>query len=282
MYITIGIPIYNAERYLSDAIKSVLAQTYQHWELILVDDGSIDNSLEIAQNFAKKDNRIRVISDGENKKLPARLNQIIREAKYDYIARMDADDLMHPERLKKQIIFLEKNPGYDLVSTGLISIDNNNKVKGFRKVEHIFTDFNKPKLSYPVVHPSILVRKSWYIRNQYSENFPRAEDFELWSRTIMYNDFRMAVLPDLLLFYREEGNLFSDKIVNSYKDILRIYSNYHSASKIEIFKLNLKILLVKFLDVTGNLQKLSSKRNSFFKSNDDKENFQKILDSIVN
>lgn len=103
--ITIGIPFYNAEAYLADAIKSVLAQTFKEWELILVDDGSSDNSLKIAKEFEKKDSRIRVISDGLNKKLPARLNQIINKARFNIIARMDADDLMDIERSEKQYFF---------------------------------------------------------------------------------------------------------------------------------------------------------------------------------
>ena len=134
MIISIGIPFYNAEKYLEDAIFSVLAQTYEFWELILIDDGSSDNSLVIANMYAKKDSRIRVISDGMNKKLPYRLNQLIQESTGDFIARMDADDIMHPERLEKQLRFLETNKRYDLVSTGLVSIDNDNIVKVIEKL----------------------------------------------------------------------------------------------------------------------------------------------------
>ena len=125
--ITVGIPIYNAAAYLSDSIKSVLMQTFQDFELILVDDGSSDNSLKIAREFAAKDDRIRIIADGENKKLPARLNQIVREAKYDFIARMDADDLMDPNRLARQFEVIQKS-NIDLVTTGMYSIGKNNEI----------------------------------------------------------------------------------------------------------------------------------------------------------
>lgn len=280
--VSIGIPFYNAEKYLADAIKSVLAQSYPYWELILVDDGSTDGSLKIAQDFATRDSRIRVISDGVNKKLPARLNQIIREAQYDYIARMDADDIMHPERLETQFDFLRNNINFDLVSSGLISIDNNNQVKGFRCVDELYYDFITPKLSYPVVHPSIMARKSWFERNQYSEKYPRAEDFELWTRSIRSNDFKMAVLPDLLLYYREEGNLSLDKIINSYKDILKIYLQDHSKSTldVEVLRLNLKIFLSRVFYYTGNLQKLASRRNEKFKLID-LEHYQQILNQVI-
>lgn len=141
MKVSVGIPIYNASLYLDDAIKSIMAQTYKKWELILINDGSLDSSLDIAKYYESLDSRIRVISDGENKKLPFRLNQLIYESKGEYIARMDADDVMHPQRLEKQLSFLEENRNYDLVSSGLISIDSQNKVKGFRCVNQLYDDF---------------------------------------------------------------------------------------------------------------------------------------------
>jgi len=281
-YISIGIPIYNAENYVADAIKSVLAQSYPYWELILVDDGSSDNSLKIAQGFECSDSRIRVISDGENRKLPYRLNQLIQESKGEFIARMDADDIMHPDRLKIQFEFLNQNNSYDIVSSGLVSIDSKNKVKGFRCVEKLFDDFTLLKLNYPIVHPSIMARRTWFERNKYSEKYPRAEDFELWTRAIVSHDFKMAVLPDLLLYYREEGNLSKDKIINSYQDLLRIYTHYSKKKfNIVFFKMYLKIFIVNLMFYTGNLQKIAKRRNKFFKYAEIESDFQKTLDNIV-
>ena len=282
-YISIGIPIYNAEDHLADTIKSVLAQSYPYWELILIDDGSTDNSFKIAQEFSYKDERIRLIYDGENKKLPYRLNQLIKESKGSFIARMDADDVMHPQRLEKQLSFLEENRNYDLVSSGLISIDSQNKVKGFRCVNQLYDDFSSPSLGYPIVHPSVMARKSWYERNLYSLEYPRAEDFELWTRAIIKKDFNMAVLPDLLLYYREEGNLSKDKITNSYKDLLKIYK-YYSVNKFTVYALKIyfKILAVNLMFYTGNLQKMAQRRNRSFDMISEQNNFQNILNSIVN
>lgn len=282
MKISVGIPFFNAEKFLFYAIQSVICQTYTNWELILIDDGSRDSSFEIAQQFARCDSRIRVISDGENKKLPYRLNQLIKESKGDFIVRMDADDVMHPQRLEKQSSFLEDNKKYDLVSSGLISIDSQNTVKGFRCVSQLYDDFSNLSHSYPIVHPSVMARKSWYLRNQYSENYPRAEDYELWTRAITKKDFNMAVLPDLLLYYREEGNLSIEKIINSYKDIQKIYSKYGSKNilKIDVLKLNLKILATKFFYFTGNLQKLANRRNIKFDDVDLKY-YQKLLNKVV-
>jgi glycosyltransferase involved in cell wall biosynthesis len=130
MPISIGIPFYNAEKFLAGAIRSVFAQTYQDWELILIDDGSTDGSLEIARSV--NDPRVRVISDGVNKKLPTRLNQIVAEAKYDFIGRMDADDLISPPRFQKQVAVLNKHSEIDLVTTGVFSVTNALKPIGVR------------------------------------------------------------------------------------------------------------------------------------------------------
>ena len=279
-YISIGIPIYNAEAYLEDAIKSILAQTYGLWELILIDDGSTDGSLAIARRFEKMDNRIKVISDGKNKKLPTRLNQLIDESQYDYIARMDADDLIHPDRLAIQMTFLEHNIECDLVSTGVVSIDNDNKVYGCRHVAGIYTEFEEIAAAYPIVHASVLAKKSWYERNRYDENYPRSEDYDLWCRAIANRDLKLAVLPDLLYYYREEGNLSLAKIIRSYKDSFKTYSEYTGSNTLGSLKLTAKIATVRLLDSMGLLQRIANKRNKLMISNELKKYHQSIVDSI--
>ena len=106
--VSIIIPIYNAEKYLEATVNSVLAQTYTHWELILVDDGSTDNSIRICQKF-QDDNRINLICQ-ENGGAPSALNAGIRQAKGEYLAFLDADDLWLPEKLAKHIAHLESHP----------------------------------------------------------------------------------------------------------------------------------------------------------------------------
>lgn len=279
-YISIGIPIYNAEAYLEDAIKSILAQTHELWELILIDDGSIDASLAIAKRFEEADHRIKVIADGINKKLPARLNQLIEEANYDYIARMDADDLIHPDRLAIQLSFLEKNPDYDLVSTGVVSIDNFNKVYGCRHVDQIYTEFKEIAAAYPIVHAAVLAKKSWYERNKYNENYPRSEDYDLWCRAISNQDLNLAVLPDLLYYYREEGNLSLSKITRSYKDSFKTYCEYKENSYLGSLKLSAKLTTVNFLDSIGLLQKIANKRNKLTISETLRNHHQSVVNSI--
>lgn len=129
MKITIGIPFYNAGRYLASSIRSVLGQTYSGFELILSDDGSTDGSLQIAESF--NDPRIRLVSDGANRGIAFRLNEQISLANGTFFARMDADDLMFPDRIEKQLSFLERY-GYDVTGTQAVVIDHNNEVMGLR------------------------------------------------------------------------------------------------------------------------------------------------------
>lgn len=262
MKVSIGIPFFNAELYLADAIKSVIQQSFEDWELILINDGSIDGSLKIAKFFAQKDNRIRVISDGLNKKLPYRLNQIIDESKGEYIARMDADDLIHPDRIKIQLEFLEKNNNFDLVSTGVVSINDKNQIRGIRCLENIYTDFSIVKRNYPIVHASVLARKSWYNRNQYDISLPRSEDFELWCRTISNNDLKIAVLPQALYYYREEGLVTYEKLLKSYEDGLQVYKKYSDNPSVKVIMgAKFRIILTKFLNKFDLIQKMATLRN---------------------
>src|SRR5690606_24407405 len=277
-----GIPFYNAEKYLKFAIQSVIAQSYQNWELILVDDGSSDNSLEIAQDFALKDARIRVICDGKNRKLPYRLNQLIIESKGDFIARMDADDIMHPERLKIELSFLIENQDYDLVSGGIVSIDHKNNVTGVRTVNKLVT-IDKDSKSYPIVHPTVMARRDWYLRNLYSLDYPRAEDYELWCRTSSADDLKIAILPNILLFYREFGNIDPNKLINSYNDGYKIRQVFGINSGLRNFlKVKSKCLIVKLLSMFGLEQNLAKKRNRSFSSISEKQDYQSIVNNIVN
>lgn len=282
-HISIGMPVYNAEEYLALAITSVLVQSYKFWELIIIDDGSTDNSVKIARKFQEMDSRIRVISDGNNMKLAYRLNQVINEAKYDYIARMDADDLIHPNRLKIQIDFLRNNLNFDLVSSGVVSIDNKNKVYGYRNVDEIKIGFNKLSRSYPeIVHASILAKKSWYVRNNYDTTYSRGQDYELWCRTSSQDDLKLAVLPDLLYYYREEGNLDVNRLIGNYENGFKTYKKYKNNTSItDLLKVKAKKYTVKIIDKLGFLQKIASRRNR--KSIDYKvlSNHQKTVDSII-
>jgi glycosyltransferase involved in cell wall biosynthesis len=265
MKITIGLPFYNSVKTLEIAIKSVINQTFQNWELLLLDDGSNDGSTLIAMKYANSDYRIKLITDGKNKGLVARLNQIIEMANGELIARMDADDIMFPERLERQLEVFEQNPNIDIVASAVFTIDENDNPIGIRDDFQISLNdklqiFTKSLL----VHPTILVKKEWYISNRYDPNYLRAEDFELWCRTYKFTKFYRITTP--LLLYRE-GNVNIQNYLMSMRTlrmILRKYSkenHFKSRLFIEIYKSYLKGMIYQFLGCFKMQYILSAKRN---------------------
>ena len=280
MAITIGIPFYNAEAYLADAIRSVFAQTYEDWELILIDDGSTDNSLAIARSV--DDPRVRVYSDGKNKKLASRLNELTQLATYEFIARMDADDLISPSRLEKQMKIFEKFPEKDLVSTGVFSITNNKELIGSRGDSAI--DVSLEDLLYKkvgIVHEAILARKSWYQRNQYDTSLKIAQDYDLWLRSSSKDDLNIFLLPEPLYYYREEGNATAQKLLAAYKNERRMYKQYAGDYPIRLLvKSYAKTFVVKILSALGKLDLLLKNRSKIPRDSKLLELVSKELDII--
>ena len=262
MKISIGIPFYNAEEFLADAIRSVFAQTYTNWELILIDDGSTDKSLEIAKSI--NDPRVSVYSDGKNKKLAARLNEIVDHAKYDLIARMDADDLMSPNRLEKQLEILKLHPEISLVSTGTFSITNNLQLIGVRgeNVTSIsFSDLLNRKAS--ILHAAILGRKKWFKRNRYDPSVKRSQDLDLWLRSSKKKDLDIYLLEEPLYYYREEGSANSDRLLLSYKNERIMYKKYADSNLIFLLTQSyIRTVIVKGLSIFGLLKILLNRRSN--------------------
>lgn len=203
--VSIAIPFYNAHRTIADAVKSVFAQTFQDWELILIDDGSRDGSADVVKQI--NDPRVRVLSDGANHGLSARLNQIASLAQGQYLARMDADDLMHPERIARQIAFLDENPNTDVIDTATYTVDDDLTPLGIRGDAPLDSNPEAVLRTGLLIHPTIMGRTAWFRQNPYDGAFIRAEDRELWCRTCM--NTRFARLCEPLFFYRETlaGNL---------------------------------------------------------------------------
>ena len=203
--VTIGIPFLNARRYLADAVRSVFAQTHDDWELLLIDDGSTDGSIDVVRHL--DDPRVRVLSDGSSRGLCARLNQIASLARGAYLARMDADDLMHPERIERQLKFLRANPSVDLMDTATFTVDDDLTPLGIRGDRALDSRPAAVLRNGLLIHPTVMGRAEWFRRNPYDPVYVRAEDHELWSRTCATTRFARLIEP--LFFYREgpAGNL---------------------------------------------------------------------------
>ncbi|AFY86731.1 hypothetical protein DSM107010_36680 [Chroococcidiopsis cubana SAG 39.79] len=200
--VSIGMPVFNCEQVLTSAVNSIVNQTYQNWELILIDDGSKDKTLEVANSFS--DPRIKVISDGLNLKLPRRLNQAISLSKGKYFARMDGDDISYRERLQLQVEYLEKHPKVDVLGTQILVFDGegNPRGKSVSKVSHVEI-CSRPWAGFSLAHPTWMGRTEWFRKNQYRTRAIRMEDYDLLLRT--YNISCFACLPNILLGYRIES-----------------------------------------------------------------------------
>jgi len=196
--VSIGLPFLNPGAFFIEAVQSVFCQTETNWELLLIDDGSTDGSLECAR--AITDPRVRVISDGKRKGLIARLNEWIDEAPGQYLARMDADDLMHPRRIELELVALEQRHA-DVAGSAAFVVDAERNVFGIRDLgEHFDHPVNALKRGI-FIHPTVLARRDWYRRHRYDSAYPRAEDRELFVRGLQDSEYVQVREP--LLFYTQ-------------------------------------------------------------------------------
>ncbi|CAH6799092.1 Glyco_trans_2-like domain-containing protein [Vibrio chagasii] len=253
MLVTVGIPFYNAEEFLSESIKCILNQTYKNIEILLIDDGSTDNSLLIANSFSDK--RIRVFSDGKNKKLPTRLNQIIDLASGDYIMRMDADDLCLPNRVETLLDRLLVSDSLDVVFSKVCSITNDCRIKGYhgktRTTPPSLSEITKGQTGF--IHASLMAKKSWYVRNRYNELSMLSEDYELYIKAVLNDDFNAHVVSEVLYFYREEGNASYSKMMRAYTSQIEVLKRYLSVGNkfdiyFRIFQFRIKKIIISVLN----------------------------------
>ena len=193
--------VYNAERFVAEAIASVLAQTFRDFELLVIDDGSSDGTADIVARFA--DPRIRCVPAGGRLGLPGALNLGMQHASGELVARHDHDDLSHPQRLEKQVAYLAAHPGVALLGTRAWLIDEQGKRLGSldRPVDEVSIRWYH-LLDNPFVHSSVMFRRSvvWEELGGYDAALPSSEDYELWSRVLERHT--VANLPERLLHYR--------------------------------------------------------------------------------
>lgn len=200
--VSIGLSVRNGAATLRTALASILQQTYPNWELWLLDDGSTDETINVARQF--KDPRIHLIADGKNLGLAARLNQAVGLAQGRYFARMDGDDVCYPERLARQVAFLESRPDIDLLGCGAIVFNGNGQAVGRLplRLEHAEI-CARPWAGFYLAHPTWIGRLDWFRKNPYRPSALRAQDQDLLLRT--YRHSRFAALPEALLGYRQEA-----------------------------------------------------------------------------
>lgn len=203
--VTVFIPAYNASRYLQETLNSVLDQSFSDFELLVVDDGSTDDTPRMLDEFCRQDPRVRVVTNERNKGRPATRNVGLRLARGRYLALMDADDYCVPERLALQVAYLDNHPQVDVVSGlwGKVDADG----QPFRSTDQRMRCLTSREVAArmlfdcPIHQPTIMARTDVLKQYQYDESFPVAQDHELWARMSVERCF--AVLPEILLYYRQ-------------------------------------------------------------------------------
>ncbi|WOE70113.1 glycosyltransferase [Hydrogenimonas thermophila] len=255
--VSVIMSVYNDSKFLNESIESILNQSYKNFEFIIVNDGSSDSSLNVINEYAKKDNRIVVI-DQKNKGLTKSLNIAIKKSNGDFIARMDADDISCKNRLKEQVKFLVENKEFALVGTNIIKIDQYGNFIEKNKTKYSDSEIRKTFCTRNcIAHGSVMLNRK-LLGNilYYDENFKYSQDYRLWTKIARH--YKIANLKESLYKLRvhnksiskqkiEEQSIYAgvvayefenNEVVNNLKD--EVNNNIYLRKKIGL------ILLMNF------------------------------------
>lgn len=221
MKVSVLMPVYNGAQYLQEAIDSILAQTYKDFEFIIVDDGSIDKSATIIAKNAAKDSRIVSLRNEKNSGICVTLNKGLGAAKGEYIIRMDCDDISLPERIERQVAFMDERMDVGVAGCNVDMFHSehaeNHKVYTF----DIDSYACRAGLLFAtcVAHPAVIIRKSVLVMHgiQYNDYFRGMEDYYLWWQISKYA--QITNVPELLLRYRLHAKQVTQTQVN--EDFIR-------------------------------------------------------------
>jgi glycosyltransferase involved in cell wall biosynthesis len=254
--ISVILPVYNAEKFLNESINSILEQTYTHFELIIVNDGSTDTSQSIIDHYS--DPRIRKINHTQNKGLVASLNEAIVSAKGDMIVRMDADDIAFKDRVQKQVQYLLDHPAIDIVGTHAVFFETNTQspmANWELDLNTITPSSIKKALTWEncMIHPSICMRSEIAKSLLYNEHQKNYEDYDLWLRATADN-INIAKIDESLLYYRVQPNSITQSSIRKENFYFqkagvkyRFICNCLSKGKLNLFII--KVFLSTFADL---------------------------------
>jgi glycosyltransferase involved in cell wall biosynthesis len=207
MHVTVLMAVYNGAATVREALASILCQTYQDWDLIIVDDGSTDGTLAILESLAATDARVRVLRNGANRGLAASLNVAWSQARGDLLARMDADDFSYPDRLHRQVEFMAAHPEVAVLGTGIELMDSEGRLLGCALCPEWHEELQKRMYKEnPFAHPSVMMRRGFLeALGGYDGRLKWAEDADLWLRG--YRQFRYHNLQQPLIRYRVRSKI---------------------------------------------------------------------------
>lgn len=255
--VSVLIPCYNVEKFVVESVTSIINQTYTNLEIILIDDCSIDNTLDKLKYLQAKDSRIKIFQNDENLKLIKTLNKGISLSNGVYIARMDADDISLPTRIEKQVNFLNNNVDYDIVSTMFYTFRTGQTKKNLYVNPTKFEDLQAYLLfKSGICHPAAMIRKTLFTdkKLKFEEEYLHVEDYALWSKALYCT--KLANLDEALLLYRVHKNQISS--LNEIKQL---------ENKKEVFKIHCEKLQLpqdkEFIDVYASVAECIPFNHSF-------------------
>ena len=231
--------IYNCADTLENAVNSIINQTYTNWELILCDDGSKDNTYEVAKRLKERESRIILLKNKENLGLNKTLNNCLKVATGNYIARMDGDDDCLPQRFEKQVDFLETHPDFDITSSTMIMFDDSGEWGRTTTVEYPTAE--NVVVGSPICHAGVMLRKSCIDAvGGYTEDkrMLRVEDVNLWIK-LYANGSRCYNFQEPFYRMRNDSNAFSRR-----KYIYRINSAYVRLKGCKTLNLSIKYYIL--------------------------------------
>jgi len=232
--VSIVVPVYNAARFMDDTIQSVLNQTYQNWELLLVDDCSSDDSVQIIKKYQKKDERIKLFELSKNSGAAIARNTGIDNSKGRYLAFLDADDLWIKNKLELQVTFMqEKNAAFSF--TGYEFADENGKPNG-KKVHVPQTITYKQALKNTTIYTSTVMQDMFQLSKKliYMPNLKRGQDTATWWKILKTLDFAWGIDKNLAYYRRTTSSLSANKLT-ALKRTWNIYRNIERLSLIYSF-----------------------------------------------
>jgi len=222
--VSIILPAYNCEKYIAASVESILAQVYDNFELIVVNDGSTDNTAAVLSSIS--DQRLRILNNDGNKGLIYSLNRAIDESKGEFIARMDADDIAVNDRIEKQVHWLLHHPATSAVATCIRIIDEYGNEKGDWALDRKTFTASAIKKVMPrencLAHPTMMVRGSVLKMYKYSAQQKNIEDYDLWLR-MLGDGLVIDKIPQALLYYREHASSVTSKYLRSQNPFLKNY-----------------------------------------------------------
>ena len=235
--VSVIMSVYNADKFLKESIESILNQTYENLEFIIIDDGSTDNSKKIIKEYEKLDKRIVFIQNEKNIGLTKNLNKAIELSSANYIARMDADDVSDITRIEKQIKFLQENKEFSIVGSCAKYINSNGKLEEDFMVPENDKDIkNMIYKVNPLIHPSVMFRKDDIISiGKYNEQLRKVQDYDLWFRAVA-NGLKVYNIQECLLFLRRDETYNKRKSKQYRKIDLKVRWNGYKLLKLPIYK----------------------------------------------